>query len=272
MKALVALMSLPFFMTSCMVVEEWPHGGHGETITETRSLPYFNQVAIAAPVHVKVQSGTRYAAYVTTEEGQQAHLQTDVFMSVLTIDMSVFHSSAAEPTVVVIVPDLKGIIHDDNGLVEIEEDGNFPDLRLELNAGGEIRFFGTASRLRADLNGAGRIYMEGYTDWLQANLRGTGVISGENMLAGDADVVLSGSGSIYLDLDYQSVLNLALTGSGRVEWWGQPAKLNYTLTGTGKVVEHRGIPKRGAGAPAPKKAVPDSSAQPPLNAPKSPQA
>ena len=54
---------------------------------------------------------------------------------------------------------------------------------------------------------------------------------------GDADVVLSGSGNIYLDLDYGSELNLALLGSGRVEWWGAPARLNYELSGTGKVVE-----------------------------------
>jgi hypothetical protein len=51
-------------------------------------------------------------------------------------------------------------------------------------------------------------------------------------------------------MDYQSTLNLDLSGSGHVEWWGSPSRLNYNLTGSGKVVEHPGLPKKSAAAKA----------------------
>jgi hypothetical protein len=51
-------------------------------------------------------------------------------------------------------------------------------------------------------------------------------------------------------MDYQSTLNLDLSGSGNVEWWGAPSRINYNLTGSGKVIEHRGLPKKSAAAKA----------------------
>lgn len=272
MKQLLAMLMLPLFLTSCMVSGDWDgtidgggHGGHGGTITEIRDLSSFSHVEIVGDIDVYIQTGPRHAAYVTADPEMQDFIETNTFLGVLTIEMA-GHTHGSVPKVVVTLPDLRSVSHDGDGLVAIDEDGQFPDLNLELNAGGEIRFSGTAARLKADLNGAGRIYLEGYADLLRANLRGNGEIRAENLLAGDADVVLGGAGNIFLDLDYSSVLNLALTGSGTVEWWGAPARLNYTLSGTGKIIEHRGIPKRGAGAPKvalPKAGSPDAIPSPP---------
>jgi hypothetical protein len=248
---LAALAALPFLLSNCMVLDIPPYEeGNGVAATEIRSLPSFDRVRLEAPVHVVVKSGPAYAAYVTTDANLTGYLQTDAFAGTLTIGMDYSMSPTIEPEITIVVPDLREVTHNGNGLVEIEEDGGFPDVNLVLNGGGEIRYSGTASRLKAVINGSGDIVMEGYAAKLVADLRGNGAIHGENLLSGDADVDLSGSGFVYLDLDYESVLNLNLTGSGRVEWWGQPERLNYTLLGEGKVVEHRGFPKRSAAAKA----------------------
>jgi hypothetical protein len=199
-----------------------------------------------APVHVVVKTGAVATAVVTTDENLTGYLTTESWSGTLTIGMS----SGIEPTVVpeitITVPDLRALTHNGNGLIEIEESGDFPDLDLTLNGGGDIFFSGTADRLRATVNGSGAIEMEGYAETLVADLRGDGEIHGENLLAGDAEAILSGSGSIFLDLDYHSTLNVQLTGSGKVEWWGAPAWTDYDITGQGKVIEHRGLPKRSA--------------------------
>ncbi len=251
--SLAALATLPFFLSSCMVVEDLgfqTEDGNGVAATEIRTLPSFNRVRLDAPVHVVVKSGPSYSAYVTSDANLTGYIQTDAFAGTLTIGLSSGINPSIEPEVVIVVPDLRELTHNGNGVVEIQEDGNFPDVNLTLNGGGEIRYSGTASRITATVNGYGNIVMEGYTAMLQANLRGNGEIHAENLLAGDADVDLSGSGFVFLDLDYQSVLNLDLSGSGHVEWWGSPARLNYHLSGEGKVVEHRGLPKRSAAAKA----------------------
>lgn len=250
LRTLGALAVLPMLMTGCTIVDLQYEEGNGVAVTEIRSLPSFDRVRLEAPVHVVVKSGPSFSAYVTSDQNLTGYIETDAWAGTLTIGMSSGISPTIEPEITIIVPDLRSLTHNGNGLVEIQEDGNFPDVELTLNGGGEIRYSGTATRLGAVINGSGDIVMEGYAAMLEADLRGTGEIHAENLLAGDADVNLSGSGYVFLDLDYQSVLNLNLTGSGHVEWWGAPSRLNYNLTGEGKVVEHRGLPKKSAAAKA----------------------
>jgi hypothetical protein len=208
-----------------MVLEVQDTQGNGLAATEVRTLSAFDRVRLDAPVHMTVKSGSAYAAYVTTDGNLTGYLTTDTWNGTLTIGLPYSIDPTIEPEVTVIVPGLRSLAHNGNGTVEIEEGGDFPDLELTLNGTGEIWFSGTASHL---------------------TLRGEGAIHAENLLAEDADVELSGSGYVFLDLDYQSSLSLNLTGSGKVEWWGSPAHLDYHLSGEGEVVEHRGLPKRSA--------------------------
>ncbi|HKP95153.1 MAG TPA: head GIN domain-containing protein [Fibrobacteria bacterium] len=248
MKTWLTLATLPFLLSSCMVVDFQWEQGNGISATEIRSLPSFDRVRLDAPLHVIVKTGPAYSAYVTSDANLTGYFQTDAYGGTLTISMASGIQPTVEPEITLIVPELRSLTHNGGGLVEIQEDGNFPDVALTVNGNGEIRYSGTASRLKASLYGSGRIAMEGYAALLEAELYGSGEIHGENLLSGDADVASSGSGFVFLDLDYESVLNLDLSGPGRVEWWGSPSRLIYNLTGSGKVVEHRGLPKKTAGA------------------------
>lgn len=243
---LTALATLPLLLANCMVLDlEWAQG-NGIPATEIRSLPNFSRVRLESPVHVIVKTGAVPTAVVTTDENLTSYLTTDTWGGTLTIGMSSAIEPTVEPVITITVPDLRALTHNGNGLVEIEESGDFPDLDLTLNGAGEIVFSGTADRLRATVNGSGIIDMEGYAEELAADLRGNGAIHGENLLTGDADVSISGSGSVFLDLDYRSTLNATITGSGVLEWWGQPAWTDYDILGDGKVIEHRVAPKRSA--------------------------
>ena len=248
MKTLLALAILPLLLSSCMMVDLEFEQGNSVAATEIRALPSFDRVRLEAPVHVVVKTGPSYSAYVTSDANLTGSIRTDAYAGTLTIGMATGIQPSVETEITLIVPDLRGLTQNGDGLVEIEEDGNFPDVELTVNGAGEIRYSGTAARLDAVMNGSGKITLEGYASLLEADLRGNGEIHGENLLSGDADVGLSGSGYVFLDLDYESVLNLDLSGSGQVEWWGMPAALNYSLTGSGKITEHRVLPKKTAGA------------------------
>ncbi|MBW8887760.1 MAG: DUF2807 domain-containing protein [Fibrobacteres bacterium] len=246
MKTWLILATLPLLLSGCMVMDVQDAQGNGMAVTETRSLPAFDRVRLDAPVHVTVKSGDAYAAYVTTDGNLTGYLTTDSWNGTLTIGLPYTIAPTVEPQITVVVPGLRSLVHNGSGTVEIQEGGDFPDLDLTLNGSGEILFSGTATNLRATVNGAGVIDLEGFAASLTATLAGEGAIHAENLLAEDANVDLSGSGYVFLDMDYQSTLDLALTGSGRVEWWGSPAHLDYHISGEGKVVEHRGLPKRSA--------------------------
>jgi hypothetical protein len=248
MKTWLILATLSLLLSGCMVLDMQDAQGNGVAATEARHLSAFDRVRLNAPVNVVVKPGAAYAAYVTIDGNLTGYLTTDSWNGTLSIDLPYSIAPTVEPQVTVVVPGLRSLVHNGSGTLDIEEGGDFPDLDLTLNGSGEIRFSGTASSLRATLNGSGVIELEGYAASLTANLTGEGAIHAENLLVEDAKVNLGGSGYVFLDLDYQSSLDLALTGSGRVEWWGSPDHINYDLSGEGKVVEHRGLPKRSAAA------------------------
>jgi hypothetical protein len=262
MKTWLTLAMLPLFLSNCMVVDGgWEQGaydggqtssgivyGNGVAATEIRSLPAFDKVRVDGSVHVIVKTGSSYSAYVTADANLTDWFRTSVSGSTLGISVSSGMRASVEPQITIVVPELRGLTQNAGGLIEIEEDGNFPDVRLTSNGSGEIRYGGTAATLTATLNGWGGIVLEGYAALLVADLRGSGSLHGENLLTGDADVASSGSGAMFLDMDYESTLKLSLSGQGRIEWWGAPAKLDYTLMGSGKVIEHRGLPKKAASA------------------------
>lgn len=247
---LTTLATFPLLFSSCVVGLDW-QTGNGVAVTETRHLPAFTRVRTDASVHVILQAGDGYRAYVTGDGNLVSYYETEAFGGTLTISQAYAVDPLVEPSITVVVPDLRAVEHNGMGVVEIEEDGGFPDLSLTLNGSGEIRFSGTVSTLRAVNNGFGRIYAEGYAGYLEAEMNGSGEISAEYLLAGDAAVDLPGAGNVYLDLDYGSTLDVDLAGSGRVEWWGAPATLKYDLTGTGRIIEHRGLPKKTAGTEVP---------------------
>ena len=246
MKIWLTLATLPLLLSGCMVLDVQDTQGNGVAATEARTLPAFDRVQLDAPVHVIVKTGPDYAAYVTTDGNLIGYLTTEAWNGTLTIGLPYSIDPTVEPQITVVVPELRSLVHNGSGTIEVEEGGNFPNLDLTLNGSGEIKFSGTATNLGATVNGSGVIDLEGYATSLTTDLRGEGAIHAENLLAEGAHADLSGSGYLFLDLDYQSTLDLALTGSGRVEWWGSPAHLNYHLSGEGKVVEHRGLPKRAA--------------------------
>jgi hypothetical protein len=248
MKRLLVSALLPLFLSSCMMVDLQWEQGNGVAATEIRSLPAFERIDLQGPVHVIIKTGPSYSAFVTADENLTGYFQTDAFAGTLTIGVAGGIQPSVEPEITIVMPELRALTHNGNALVEIQEDGGFPDVNLTLNGSGTIFYSGTASTLTATLNGSGTIEMEGYASFLDARVRSNGELHGENLLTGDADVEMSGSGLALLDLDYQSTLNLELTGSGQVEWWGSPSWLNYHLDGIGKVVEHRGLPKKTAGA------------------------
>ncbi len=246
MKSLLAIASLSILLSNCMVADYQWHQGNGVAVTETRPLASFTRVDLEGSMHVTLQSGPEWAAYVTSDGNLSGYIQTSSYAGVLTIGLTSEIEPVVVPEITVVVPNIHHVIQNGNGLLDIQEGGNFPDLSLVLNGGGQIRFSGTASHLSAVVNGSGSINLQGFAAFLTADLNGKGEIQAENLLVEAADVELSGSGNVFLDLDYESNLNLNLSGSGQLEWWGAPQKLNYTLTGTGQVIEHRGLPKKSA--------------------------
>lgn len=247
--SLCALGTLGLAMTGCHVSLEGYEvdtgRGNGIAVIESRSLPSFSSIQVNSDVEIVLIEGSRYSARVTADENLVMDLGTEIFGNTLRIAWQGQVSPAVMPKVVVSMPRLESIVQYGNEDITIEEEGRFDNIRIENFGAGKIRFSGTAHRLTAILRGSGSIDLLGVSDQLIAKHSGSGSLLAEGLLTMDAEVQHQGSGPMTLALDRNAFAEITISGSGDVEWWGEPREVMYHFIGSGKVYENRVLMKKG---------------------------
>ncbi len=232
------LVCLALELSACMVLVEAPENPI-IIITESRHVGAFSSIEMHSDLPLEIQKGNEYAIYLTSDESLLAYFSTRNVYGTLILNEPAGYNIPASSHWVVVTPDLQKVTQQGWGLITLPSQVDFPNLSLEMNGAGKIRFEGTAGRLAAEINGSGNIELSGYCDFFQGDANGSGHVLGANLLTPEADLQSRGSGDILIGLDHQAHLKLQLSGSGQVEWWGDPAVVKYAVSGSGKIVEHR---------------------------------
>ena len=89
-----------------------------------------------------------------------------------------------------------------------------------------------ASDINANISGSGDLFLKGTAKDLDFNISGSGAISGYELKAQKAEVRITGSGGI--ELNVEESLDAHITGSGNVRYDGNP-KVDTSITGSGSV-------------------------------------
>jgi len=260
MKHLLALLTAAPLVTGCMVSMESnnpPIGssnsvGNGTVVIEERILPSFQTAETHGDMDILILEGNSYEASVTLDGNLQGYLRTSVQGGNLIVDFTRPVRTSVRPTVTITVPALEAIHHYGSGLVTVEHETWRHEMIVDVVGNGSLVFTGAAERLVATHLGTGTLELIGYADVLEASVESSGDLLGDGMLAADVIAKVYGSGDVTLDLDYGSWVNASIYGSGNVEWWGFPTKTVYTMSGSGRIIEHRILGKAAAGSIAQK--------------------
>lgn len=88
---------------------------------------------------------------------------------------------------------------------------------------------------KADLgvSGSGRIEAKGSAESVEANISGSGKVLAANLETTSCEVRISGSGDVEINVTKE--LDANITGSGTVQYKGNPSKVNSHASGSGKV-------------------------------------
>ncbi len=215
------------------------------TVTEVRDMPSFTSVHVTGHAHVTVTKGGRYSASVNADEMDVSGCRTWVRNGILEVDWDGVAYGDREPAIEVSAPFLASVTHDGSGDVFFNA-GYASRVNLELNGEGNLDFRGNADQLNATVNGGGVMTLEGEANSLTAKVNSWGALYADPLLAGDIVGSMSGSGDLTLAPDAGARLEITVSGSGYVEWWGNPGSTRYYLLGSGKIIEHQGLYKKGA--------------------------
>jgi Putative auto-transporter adhesin, head GIN domain len=248
-----ATLAMGFAMSGCTA--EW-EVGVGEvstvTVTEVRQLHSFYRVQIHGDAHVTVVAGGSYSARVTADEYDVSDCVTEVRNGTLEIRGSGWGYGDGVPEIVITSPNLTTFIHDGDGDVLFDAGYAYDNVTLELNGEGNLDFRGHVDRLNATVNGGGVMTLEGEARVLNAQVNSWGALYADPLLASVISGTMAGSGDLTLAPENGARMEITVTGSGYVEWWGNPGTTQYRLIGTGTIIEHDGLYKKGAQTRAPR--------------------
>jgi hypothetical protein len=189
--------------------------GSGSVVSETRSVSEFTEIEIAGSADVNVSFGETQSVVVEAEDNILPLIETTVRGGRLVINTrpntSITTTRPIHVTITMKVLDT----------ASIPGSGNIDIAGLQ---GGSVKF---------SLPGSGNITATGTTDTLNIDIGGSGNIVCTDLQAKSVTVTIGGSGnaSVYAS----ESLNVRVSGSGNVQYRGNPASVNKSISGSGSV-------------------------------------
>lgn len=215
MKPILILTAAVLLLTAC--IKDHIRGS-GITITTDRNVPAFNSVKVEGSGNVSIVKGTTQQVKVTGYENLVPIYETNVVNGNLILkfrdDYNVRNSNIS---VAITALSIQGVY---------------------INGSGDINVSGFSdSSLDAEINGSGKITASNsvYTNVFY-HINGSGHINARTVQTSDADARISGSADI--DLLVSNRLKARISGSGNINYWGNPAEVDAQVSGSGKVVKH----------------------------------
>jgi hypothetical protein len=188
--------------------------GSGVAAAETREVPSFTGVELAAGNNVIVRVGGERSVVVRGDDNLLSRITTQVEDRDLVIGQTPGSLETKSPTrVEVNVPMLDDLTLTGSGILAVTGI-EAVNVTLTLSGSGIVRASGTATQLDIDLAGSG-----------EAELR--------ELVARDVNAVVSGSGLLLITATER--LDAAVPGSGAILYSGNPADVTTSITGNGAI-------------------------------------
>ena len=211
--------------------------GNGAKTTELRGESGFRRVAINMDLDARITPADAFSIAITIDSNLQRHVTTRLRGDTLVVDEDQPLDFSGRAQAVITLPAFLGASLSSDGTVAISGFTPARDLEFDSSGGGHLAWEGLAARVGVSQSGGGRVELTGTADLLEAEDSASGDIDARALIARDARLSLSGSGSIFATVEHE-VSRAAIAGSGNIELWGAAEVRDTDLDGSGAVLHH----------------------------------
>ncbi len=209
--------------------------GSGDIVTETRSVSNFDSISLSGSGEVIITQEGSESLSIETDDNVMQHVKAVVEGETLELGFKEGINMILPSRLIFYV----GV--DDLTSLEISGSGNFEaqlletnSLNTEISGSGNIQITDlTADEVRARISGSGVFDLAGDVAAQDVSISGSG-----NYIAGDvcsASVRVGVSGSGEAIVCAEDMLDVTISGSGTVSYYGQPS-VNSSGSGSGNLV------------------------------------
>ncbi len=213
--------------------------GSGNVITETRQVSSFDSIDLSGSGEVIVTQGGSESLTIETDDNVMQYVRAEVEGGTLKLGLvtgiqtGVNVQSTSRLVFYVGVDDLKGLNISGSG--HIESDGvDTNSLGAVVSGSGNIQIAElSASEVKTEISGSGEINLAGDVSAQNVTISGSGKYQGGDLCSETVKVSVSGSGNATVCATES--LDADVSGSGSVNYYGQPSSINTSGSGSGKI-------------------------------------
>lgn len=209
--------------------------GSGDVKSEVRDLAEFSRVSVAGSMDVFLTPGSHQSVKVEADDNLLPYIRTEVDDETLHIGTRPsFNIRPRSPIKIYItLPHLTGIAVSGSGDVASKGEFETDKMDLRVSGSGQITLPVEAKTIDTHLSGSGKIILSGNATDLACNISGSGSLDARQLNARNVRSNISGSGTSLVNAD--RFLHASVSGSGHVWYYGDPADLETSVSGSGSV-------------------------------------
>ena len=211
--------------------------GNGKVISEKRTTASYDGIAITGFFDVELVSGKEGNITIKGEENLLPYIKVEVVDKVLKIstEKNKYISTSKGSEIVIVVPfeSIDQVSLTGSGDVVTKNSIKSKSFSAKLIGSGDMNLNVESNDFDVNLSGSGDMVLTGKTENFNSNLNGSGDIDAGDLKAKNAKITVSGSGDSKVFCSES--LHARVTGSGDIEYIGDPKKKDTKVNGSGAI-------------------------------------
>jgi len=211
--------------------------GNGNMTKITRTTSDYDAIKCAGSFDYILVAGNEGKITIEGEENLLEYIITEVSDGKLKVKTknNVSLRTSYNKTIKITIPfkDIDEVSLSGSGDLWNEDKITSNNLEVSLSGSGDIVLDIETTSVDGSLAGSGDMTLKGKTNDLEVSLAGSGDIHGFGLQANNTDVSVAGSGDI--EIVSNKSLKARVSGSGDIQYKGNPAKEDTKVSGSGSI-------------------------------------
>lgn len=208
-----------------------------ESSVQTRQVSGFNAITSSGPFNVHIKLDGTESVKVDADSNVINDIETVVEGNTLKIRFKDrdhhYEHNVHKAEVYVSAKSLHALTNSGSGSTNVDGVINADNFDVVLSGSGSVKTAVKSGDLHATISGSGSIRLNGSTGGAKITISGSGQVQAKDLKTESADVVITGSGNVYVGAEKS--VSAHITGSGNVEYSGNASVINSRTTGSGRV-------------------------------------
>jgi hypothetical protein len=218
---------------ACVSCAQFPIKGNGNLKTSERVVSSFEKISVGGSPKVRFYLSDEYRVVVTVDSNLDEYVEVYTRGDVLKIGTKSGNYLFTKYLVDVYCPILTGVSMTGSG--QFSSNDTITTLTFDTKITGSGKIIGTIScnNYSAQISGSGNITITGNSKDTDINITGSGKFEGNGFNANNATIRITGAGKVSTCVTDN--LDAEITGSGKINYQGDPKINNLKVTGSGRI-------------------------------------